>query len=242
MSNSICPVADFHTHTVFSDHAYSTVTENAAAAARRGLLAMACTDHGPAIPDGGNVMHFLNLKILPPIIEGVRVFRGAEANVLDINGTLDMESTVLQRLDVVIASMHHGFMQPGDYEQITNAWLAIAKNPYVDIIGHCGTPEFAFDYETVIPVFGQHGKVVEINEGTFRVRKASLENCKRIALLCKKHSVRVAVNSDAHFHEHVGCFSEALELLKEVDFPPQLVVNSTQERLNSFLQSKQLSL
>lgn len=242
MSSTICPVADFHTHTVFSDHAYSTITENAVAAARRGLLAVACTDHGPAIRDGGDPLHFKNLRILPPTIEGVRMLRGAEANVMDINGTLDMDSAVLQRLDVVIASMHGGYMQAGSREQITNAWLAVAENPDVDIIGHCGTPGFAFDYETVIPVFGQYGKVVEINEGTFRVRQSSLENCRRIASVCKQHGVFVVVNSDAHFHEQVGCFSGALQLLEDIDFPPELVVNSTKERLEAFLQSKQLSL
>ncbi len=236
------PVADFHTHTVTSPHAYSTLTENAAAGAERGMLAVACTDHGPRTGDGGHVWHFTNQRILPERIAGVRHLCGAEVNVCDFEGTLDLPDTALAKLDVVIASMHGGTMPCGTPEQITQAWLTVARHPHVDIIGHCGTPAYAFDYETVIPVFGQHGKVVEINEGTFRVRRDSAENCARIARLCQKHGVRVAVNSDAHYHTAVGCMDNAVALLEEVGFPPELVVNSTRERLEAFLKEKNVTL
>ena len=44
-------LVDTHTHTIASDHAYSTVLENAAAAARAGLEALAVTDHTPPLTD-----------------------------------------------------------------------------------------------------------------------------------------------------------------------------------------------
>lgn len=236
------PVADLHTHTIYSPHAYSTVTENAASAAAHGLLAMAMTDHGLGNPEPGHYWHFKNLRILPTHIHGVRVLRGMEANVLEHDGTLDTEDSVLERLDIVIASMHNTIMKPGNREEITRAWLAVAENPHVDIIGHCGTPTFTFDYEQVIPVFGKYGKVVEINEGTFRVRNDSLENCRRIAQLCKEHGVRVAVNSDSHYHDHIGQYEHSLALLADVDFPLELVVNSSRERLETYLKTKNLTL
>ena len=234
----IHPIADFHTHTLFSPHAYSTITENAAAAARCGLLAVACTDHAEATPDTGHHWHFTNMKILPPTIEGVRVLRGMEANVLDFNGRIDASSALRQQMELVIASMHAGTMPEGSVEEITKAWMAVAADPDIDIIGHCGTPRYAFDYETVIPLFGQHGKVVEINEGSFRVRRDSYENCKRIASLCKRCGVRVAVNSDAHFHTHVGQFENAIALLTEIKFPPELIVNNSRESLEAFFEEK----
>ncbi len=236
------PVADFHTHTIYSPHAYSTVTENAAAAASHGLLAMAMTDHGLATPEPGHYWHFKNLKILPTHIHGVRVLRGMEANVLDFDGTIDGDTAMLEKLDIVIASMHNTIMKYGSVEEITAAWLAISKNPQVDIIGHPGTPNFAFDYERVIPVFGEQGKVVEINEGTFRVRSQSLENCRRIALLCKQHGVRVAVNSDSHYHDHIGQYEHSVALLEEIDFPEELIINSSRQRLEEYLKTKNLTL
>ncbi len=236
------PIADLHTHTLASPHAYSTLTENATAAAALGMVAVACTDHGPKVGDGMHIWHFTNMKILPDRIAGLRHLRGVEANVCDFKGTLDLPDRVLRSMELVIASMHDGTMPHGTPEQITEAWLAIAENPEVDIIGHCGTPLFAFDYESVIPVFGRHGKIVEINEGSFRVRKQSLESCARIAALCKQHGVRVAVNSDAHYHEQVGKMENAVALLKEIEFPQELIVNSSRERFEDFLKEKQVTL
>ena len=229
MSEYFKPVADLHTHTLASPHAYSTLTENATAAAAVGLLAVACTDHGPKVADGMHPWHFGNMRILPDHIAGIRHLRGVEANICDFDGALDLSDARLNATEIVIASMHQCAMPLGTKEEISAAWLAVAENPLVDIIGHCGTPEYEFDYEAVIPVFGRHGKVVEINEGTFRVRQASLASCKRVAELCMKHGVRVAVNSDAHYHEHVGRMPAAVALLGEIGFPKELIINSSRD-------------
>jgi len=236
--NHIHPIADFHTHTLFSPHAYSTVTENAAAAARCGLLALACTDHAEATPDTGHHWHFTNMKILPPVIEGVRVLRGMEANVLDFTGRIDASPALRGQMELVIASMHAGTMPEGNVDEITQAWAAVAADPDIDIIGHSGTPRYAFRFEAVVPLFGQYGKVVEINEGSFSIRPGSYENCKRIAKLCKQHDVRIAVNSDAHFHTNIGQFKNAIALLDEIDFPPELIVNNSRESLTAFFEEK----
>ena len=236
------PVADLHTHTLASPHAYSTLTENATAAAALGMVAVACTDHGPKVGDGMHPWHFGNLKILPDRIAGLRHLRGAEANVCDFKATLDLPPHTLGALEIVIASMHDGTMPYGTPEQISEAWIAVAQDPLVDIIGHCGSPQYAFDYEAVIPVFGKYGKVVEINEGTFRVRRKSLETCARIVALCKQHEVRVVVSSDSHYHEQVGRLDNAIALLAEAEFPKELIINSSREQFEEFLKEKQLEL
>lgn len=96
-----------------SSHAYSTVTEVARQAAAMGMLAVGCTDHGIGIEDAPHLWHFLNLRILPPYIDGVRVLRGVEANVMDFTGRLDMPEEAFQRLELVIASMHEGLCRRG---------------------------------------------------------------------------------------------------------------------------------
>lgn len=78
-----------------------------------GMLAVGCTDHGIGIDDAPHLWHFLNLRILPPYIDGVRVLRGVEANVMDFTGRLDMPEEAFQRLELVIASMHEGVMPQG---------------------------------------------------------------------------------------------------------------------------------
>lgn len=234
-------IADTHTHTIASTHAYGTVTENVHEAAKKGLYAVAVTDHGFAMPGSPGKWYFENLRALPRYLEGVLVLRGEEANITDFNGTTDLVAKDLDSLDWVIASFHkpvvnHLLAEGGPTkEQVTGAWLGIAANPRVNVIGHCGTAEFAFDYEGVLPEFARRGKLVELNEGTFSSRRDSVPNCVRIMLLCKQLGVPIIVDSDAHFPTRVGDCPHCRKLLEELDFPEELVVNSSVERFQAYL-------
>ncbi len=77
---------DMHIHSVSSGHAYSTITENARYAAQIGMEAIGITDHAPMMPGSCGHIHFLNLKVLPEYIEGVRVYKGIELNITDSAG------------------------------------------------------------------------------------------------------------------------------------------------------------
>lgn len=173
--------------------------------------------------------YFHNLKVVPRKLEGVLVLRGQETNVVDYEGNIDIEDDCVDDLDWVVASIHDPVMPDKDptVEEITNVWMNIAKNPHVNVIGHSGTYRYKYDYESVIPEFGRNGKLVELNEGSFNGRKSSIPNCKKIMELCKKYSVPIIVNTDSHFSTQVGCFEKSLALLKEIDFPEKLVVNSS---------------
>jgi Histidinol phosphatase and related hydrolases of the PHP family len=229
---------DTHCHTVASDHAYSTVCELAAYAAKLPLRAIAVTDHGPAMEDGAHEWHFANMSVLPPYIEGVRVLHGTELNIVDYSGGVDLPDDRLEQLDWVIASCHDPILPPGTVEQHTQAYLGVADNPYIDVIGHSGTETFRYDYERVIPVFGQKGKLVEINAHSFGSRLGASDNCVAIAKLCKKHGVRIVVNSDAHICYDLGRFEPATEMLASIGFPEELIVNRTLESLADFIAKK----
>ncbi|MDQ5983645.1 MAG: putative phosphatase YcdX [Eubacteriales bacterium SKADARSKE-1] len=232
-------IADTHCHTTASTHAYSSLEEMVKAAQKKNLYAIAITDHGRLMPGAPGQWYFENLRIIPKKIDGVRVIKGIEANVCDYDGNLDVEDSSLGYLEWVIASMHEITLEPiCDIDACTAAWLNVAKNPYVDVIGHSGVKAFKFDYEKVIPEFGRYGKLVEINNNSFIIRKSGIENCKKIAQICKKHGVRIVVNSDAHFSSQVGIFDNAISLLKEIDFPEDLVVNSDIDRFKSYLKSR----
>ncbi len=227
-------IADLHCHTIASVHAYNTLRDNINAAKRLGLSALAITDHGIGCPDGPLLSYFENLNSLPRRVEGLDLLKGVEANIMDMEGNLDMPRQLLGKLDIVVASFHSTCVKPSTAEDHTNAYLNIALNPDVDIIGHSGTPEFLYDYERVIPIFREYGKIVEINAHTFICRKKSIPNCKRIIELCKKYEVPVMVNSDAHSEFEVGLWSEAIEMLTESNFPDSLVVNANEENLERF--------
>ena len=226
-------IADTHCHTVASSHAYSTILENIAAAKKKDLKYIAITDHTGAIPEAPGAWYFQNLIILPKEIDGIKILKGIESNVLGPSGRIDIpEFNEKGGLDWVIASIHE-FVWSGakTLENCTKAWLNVAKNPIVNVIGHSGLVNFKYDYEQVIPVFKENHKLIEINASSFSVRKGCYENCKKIAEICKKCEAQVIINSDCHIASHVGRFDDALKLLEEINFPEYLIINAN---INSF--------
>ena len=169
-------IADMHTHTVASTHAYSTIKEMAEAARDAGLEYLAITDHTPASTDGPHVWHFHNLhKAVPRELFGVRIVYGAESSVSDYEGHLDFPDKECAALDWIIGSVHLDILQSGTLVQNTETYLGLAENPLVDVIGHCAATKFVFDYETGIKAFKEHDKLVEINESTLEKRRGQLQ-------------------------------------------------------------------
>lgn len=224
-------IADTHVHTIASEHAFSTVMENLAIAKERGLRFVAFTDHTGKMPGAPTNTYFSCLKgALPDEYGGVYIIRGCEVNVLDEDGNLDLPEPNLKRLEWVIASVHSVLTPPMTVEQSTKMWLAVAKNPLVDIIGHSGDESYRFDYERVIPEFAKYGKIVEINSASARTRSTSRPNCVAIARLCAKHGVPLVLSSDAHFASYVGDFENALSIVKEAGVPEELILNADEAR------------
>lgn len=229
-------IADTHCHSLASGHAYSTIEEIMRAAAERKMFAVAVTDHGRLIPGSPANWYFENLRVLPRKINGVMLLKGAEANVSDYDGNIDLSEKDLRSLEWVVASMHKDVLSdPCSVDDCSRAWLNIAKNPRVNVIGHSGADKFKYDYEMLIPMFAQEGKLVEINNASFYVRRDSIENCKKIAKICMKHSVPVVVNSDAHSSFQVGRVDNVITFLKELDFPEELIVNANVDRFKKYL-------
>ena len=222
-------IADLHTHTLFSDHAFNTVTEMITQAQKLGLKGIAITDHGPAMPDSGHHWHFINKGQLPKKIGDMIVMFGIEADVMNIDGELDISDSYLSNLDWVIASIHKDIIPKLSFEEATQLWLNVAYNPYVDMIGHCEQVEHYFDYEKVVPVFAQNNKVVEMNVNSAVVRPAGQKNMEELAKACKKYGCKIAVNSDAHSIYTLGQTGNVPEMLRRIDFPQELIVNASCE-------------
>lgn len=239
-------IADTHTHTIASTHAYATATEMISEASKLGLYAIALTDHGPEMPGGPQVWYFHNLRAIPQTYMGVRVLKGAEANIKDFDANLDLDETALGHLEWVVASIHHVTLDQSkitaDVDSISELYLNAAKNPHISVIGHCDTPAYRFDYERVLRELANCGKLIEINDATFRNKKPSMRNCIEIANICKRCSVPVIVNTDAHFTTELGRAGGSLKMLEEIGFPEELVVNSSIERFEKCLSERGIPL
>lgn len=233
-------IADLHTHTLASTHAYSTAREMAESAREKGLCVIALTDHARTMPGSPGPWFFSALREMPALYRGVVLLAGMETNIIDLDGTLDIDDRERETLDWVVASIHDlglpGLQNP-TVEKCTALYMNVAHDPAVNVIGHSGSPKFRYDYETVIPEFGRCGKLVEINSHSFDVRQSSIPNCREIALCCKKHGVPVLVSSDAHNETQVHDHRAALEMLEEIDFPEELIVNASRERLFDYIRS-----
>ncbi len=230
---------DMHNHTIASGHAYSTVQEIAAIASKKGLKYVGITDHGPAMPGGPHIFHIGNQRILPKVIEGVEILKGVEANILDQEGRLDIPNSMLENLDIVAAGFHDACIEHCDIEGNTKALLNTMKNKNVDIIVHPGNPIFPIDKQEFVLGAKETNTLVEINNSSFlHSRKGSKENCYDIAMLCKKHRVKVIVGSDSHVAFDVGRFDKALELLISIEMPEELIINTCTDRFVDYLKEK----
>ena len=228
---------DCHVHTVASGHAFGTIEEIAGYCRRYGLDGFAITDHGPAIPGAANHLYFNAIKMVPRILDGVQILRGIEANLLDYQGALDLPDKALKQLDVVIASFHDLLIKPSSVEDHTQALLAAAENPLIDILGHTGRGPYRYNIEKVLKACKATGTLIEVNQWTMK-GKPTHDVCLEIALACRDLEVPVVLNSDAHLAHAVGQVDLAWGMLQSIDFPEHLIVNRTADTFKAHLKQK----
>jgi len=164
---------DCHAHSDWSDGG-STIEEMAVAARELGHDFMALTDHSPRL----TVAHGLNaerllaqLDVVAELNEAMAPFRiltGIEVDILE-DGSLDQDDELLDRLDVVVASVHSKLSM--DSLRMTARMIRAVENPLSDVLGHCtgrklvgtGRPPSKFDAEAVFSACARTGTAVEIN-------------------------------------------------------------------------------
>ena len=127
---------DVHTHTLASGHAFSTLQEMARAAADKGLEVLGITEHSPGIPGTCDPIYFRNLHVVPRRMYGIELLLGAEINILDGEGNLDLDEYYLQRLDLGIAGVHSLCYRWGTVEENTHGMGQAISNQYIHIISH----------------------------------------------------------------------------------------------------------
>ena len=237
-------LADLHTHTIASGHAYSTLTENARAARARGLELIAVTDHGPGVPQGAHPWYFWNLKVVPSVLDGVRILKGCEANVSpDTDNGIDLPDAVLGLLDFVAVGFHPtgGFDVP-DRARNTAALLRVLANPLVDQITHPGNEdEFPLDLDAVVEAAVRHNVILELNDHSFdpsSSRSGSTARERQFAGAAYEAGAPVAIGSDAHYALHVGHFDAALAIAEEFGFAEDRIVNRNAESVLAHLTAK----
>lgn len=231
-------ILDLHTHTIASGHAYNTLYEMAQAAADHQVQLLGCSDHGPKLPGASHPFHFINFKVIPRQLYGVSILMGCEMNILDCKGTLDLEQRFCRDLDYALAGIHEPCYAGGTVSQNTAAYVNAIKNPRINIISHPDDGRFPYDAETVAAAAAEHHTLLEINNSSLDPRSARQNAHANYLILleqCRRFKTSVVLNSDAHVAVDVGNHRMAWDLIHEIDFPRELIVNSCAERLAAYI-------
>ncbi|MFD4430156.1 PHP domain-containing protein [Nocardia sp. NPDC058497] len=196
---------DLHTHSDWSDGG-SPIAEMMGVAAALGHEYCALTDHSPRLKVANGLSAERLLRQLDVIAElndqlaPFRILTGIEVDILD-DGTLDQRADLLERLDVVVASVHSHLRD--DSATMTKRMVYAVANPNVDVLGHCtgrlvtggrGTrPESSFDAELVFEACRKYSTAVEINS-----RPERRDPPGRLIELAVDMGCHFSIDTDAH--------------------------------------------
>ncbi len=192
---------DVHMHTVTTD-GHNTIEEMAEAARARGYQYMAITDHSKnlamanGLDDKRAEEHVRAIRAVDRETSGIRIFAGIEVDIL-ADGELDLSDSVLEQMDVVIASVHSHFQQ--EPERMTERLLRAVENPNVSLLGHptgrllLRRDAYKFDLEKVLKAAAKNRVAMELNAAPERLDLSDLN-----LRLAREHGVKVVINTDAH--------------------------------------------
>lgn len=197
---------DVHMHTVETD-GKCTIEEMALAAHERGYEYMAITDHSKnlafanGLDDKRAEEHIRRIRKAAKQIEGITIFAGIEVDIL-AEGELDLSDSVLEQMDLVIASVHSHFNQ--DQAQMTDRLLRAIDNPHTSIIGHptgrllLRREGYSFDCDKIFAAAAKAGVAMEHNAYPDRLDLRDLH-----LRMAKARGVKFVINTDAHHTSHM---------------------------------------
>jgi len=192
---------DLHVHSDWTDGT-APIADMAAAARARGYAYMALTDHSRRVTmahglDPARVSRQIReVDKLNAKLKGFTILKGIEVDILK-DGSLDLPDATLEKLDVVVASVHSFFDLPREAQ--TDRVVRAMQNPHVHIIGHptgrlIGEREpYEIDIDRVLSAARDLGCYLEINAQPERLDLNDIH-----AHAAKSKGVRLAVSTDSH--------------------------------------------
>ncbi len=220
---------DVHMHTVETD-GKCTIEEMALAARERGYKYMAITDHSKnlafanGLDDKRAEAHIKKIRAASKAIDGITIFAGIEVDIL-ADGELDLSDSVLEQMDIVIASVHSHFNQ--EPAQMTDRLLRVIENPNTSLMGHptgrmlLRRDGFTYDYDKVFAAAAKAGVAMEQNAYPDR-----LDLRDQHLRMAKAKGVKFIINTDAHHTSHMEKIRYGVLQLRRAWLTKQDVLNT----------------
>ena len=224
---------DLHLHSNWSDGS-APIEEMMATAQTLGHEYCALTDHSPRLTIANGLSPERLRKQLDVIDElrerfrPMRILTGIEVDILD-DGTLDQEPELLERVDIVVASVHSKLKM--DAAAMTRRMVRAVAGGQADVLGHCTgrlveggrgiRPESAFDAEAVFTACRDNGVAVEINSRPERRDPPS-----RLLDLALQIGCDFSIDTDAHAPGQLDFLGYGAQRALDAGVPADRIVNT----------------
>ncbi|MDX1889525.1 PHP domain-containing protein [Mycolicibacterium sp. 050158] len=224
---------DLHLHSNWSDGS-APISEMMATAAMLGHEYCALTDHSPRLTVANGLSADRLREQLDVIDElretfaPMRILTGIEVDILD-DGSLDQDDDLLERLDVVVASVHSKLKM--DAAAMTRRMVRAVSDGKADVLGHCTgrlvegsrgiRAESAFDAEKVFTACRDHGTAVEINS-----RPERRDPPTRLLTMALEIGCVFSIDTDAHAPGQLDFLGYGAQRALDNGVPVDRIVNT----------------
>jgi putative hydrolase len=224
---------DLHVHSNWSDGS-APIEEMMLAAKELGHEYCALTDHSPRLKVASGLSaerlrkQLAVIDELRDMVAPMRILTGIEVDILE-DGSLDQEPELLERLDVVVASVHSKLSM--DAPSMTRRMINAVTNPHADVLGHCTgrlvtggrgiRPESKFDAEKVFTACRDAGTAVEINS-----RPERRDPPTRLLNLALEIGCLFSIDTDSHAPGQLEFLGYGAQRALDAGVPTERIVNA----------------
>jgi len=192
---------DLHTHSNWSD-GRDSVDTMVRTAKQLGYEYVAITDHSQRAWSSRKLaleevpQQRAEIASLRRKIPGIEILHGIEVDIMG-DGSLDFDDDVLERFDIVLASLHDACEQDGP--ELTDRYLKAIRHPLVNVITHPANRSparwsgFDLDFEVLFQAAAETGTAMEIDGAP-----GHLDMDGAVARRAAAAGVTIAIDSDCH--------------------------------------------